>query len=356
MNPTLKKVKDVSGGCCVTILLNTHRTLPDNEKDPLVLKNLVKEANNRLPEECSPRAASVISEKLQSLAGAIDHRHNLESLILFANEQMAEYTRLPLAVEDRVVIGDSFATRDLIRALHRDKEYYVLVLSRDKARLIEAFNDRVVQEVEGNFPIENTFLHPRQAAEAAVASRQTNLQHEFFNIVDKQVLEVIKQNPWPVLICTEESNYPQYVKVADRKEIIMGHLGGNRMEEKAHHIIEAAWPVVLQIRKDNLAARTQELAAAENTGKWVSDFTDIWRAVNQGRGQTLFVQRGYFQPARVVDDTVDLVSEEPTDRSGVVDDIIDDMIEINLQYGGDCVFLPADELEKYRGLVLTTRY
>lgn len=357
MNQTLKKVKDVSGSCCVTILLNTHRTLPDNEKDPLVLKNLIKEAANRLADECNLQAAPLITEKLNALSETIDHRHNLESLALFVNEQVAEYTRLPVAVEDRVAIGNTFAIRDVIRALYKDKEYYVLVLSRDKARLIEAFNDKVVQEMEGNFPIENTSLHPQQRAEAAVASRQTNLIQEFFNIVDKQLVEVVKQNSWPVLICTEESNYHAYLKIADRKEIIMGHLNGNRMEEKAHHIIEAAWPIVLQIRKDNIKARVQELAIAENTGKLVTDFNDIWRAVNQGRGQTLFVQQGYFQPARLVNDTIELVPEEKTDRTGgVVDDIIDDMIEINLQYGGDCVFLSGDELKKYQGLVLTTRY
>ncbi|HYK55585.1 MAG TPA: hypothetical protein VEV15_03840 [Flavisolibacter sp.] len=356
MNQTLKKVKDISGRCCVTILFNTHRTLPDNEKDPLVLKNLIKEATSRLTNECDPQAAPVITEKLNALAATIDHRQNLESLVLFVNEQVAEYERLPVAVEDRVVIGHTFATRDVIRALYKDKEYYVLVLSRDKARLVEAFNDRVVKEVEDSFPVENTFLHPRQSAEAAVANRQTNLQQEFFNIVDKQLLEVIKQNPWPVLICTEESNYHQYLKVADRKEIIMGHLNGNRMEEKAHHIIEAAWPVVLQIRQDNIRARTQELSAAENTGKLVTDFNDIWRAVNQGRGQTLFVQQGYFQPARLVNDTIELVPAEQTDRTGVIDDIIDDIIDINLQYGGDCVFLSGDELKNYQGLVLTTRY
>ncbi len=41
MNHILKKIKDLSSGCCVTILLNTHNTFPDNEKDPIVLKNLI---------------------------------------------------------------------------------------------------------------------------------------------------------------------------------------------------------------------------------------------------------------------------------------------------------------------------
>ena len=230
------------------------------------------------------------------------------------------------------------------------------MLSRHKARLIEAFNDKVVQEMEGNFPIENVFLHPKQSAEAAIASRQTNLMREFFNLVDKQLIEVIKENPLPVLICTEESNYHQYLKIADRKEVFIGHLNGNRMEEKAHHIVDAAWPIAQQVRKEKNSRRLEELSTAKSTGKLVVDFNDIWRAVNQGRGEILFVQQGYFQPARLVNDTIELVPEEHAERINVIDDIIDEMIEINLRYGGDSVFLAKEELKNYQGLVLTTRY
>ena len=356
MDKILKKLKDTTSDCSVTIILNTHRTHPDNEKDIIVLKNLVKEAETRLTAECGPSSARSIQKKLQSLAVTINHRDNLESLVLFVNEDIAEYTRLPIAVVDRVVIDKTFATRDLIRTLHKEKEYYVLVLSRDKARLLEAYKDKVVQEAEGNFPVENDSLYPKHRAEASIGSRQTNLVQEFFNLVDKQLLEVIKENPLPVLIGTVESNYHEYLKVADRKEIFIGYLSGNRMEEKAHHIIDAAWPIVQQVRKERNSQRLQELAAAENTGKLLVDFTDIWRAVNQGRGETLFVRQGYFQPARVTNNTVELVTGEQADRTNVIDDIIDEMIEINLQYGGDSVFLSAAELEKYQGLTLTTRY
>lgn len=356
MNNILKKIKNTTSDCCVTVILNTHRTLPDNEKDPIVLKNLIKEAEKRLSVECGKHMTSVITDKLTALADTIHHRHNLESLVLFVNEEIAEYIRLPILVKDRVVIDKTFATRDLIRAMHKEKEYYVLVLSRDKARLIEAFNDKVVQEVEGNLPIENVFLYAKQSAEAAIASRQTNLINEFFNLVDKQLIEVIKENPLPVLICTEESNYHQYLKIADRKEIFIGHLSGIRMEEKAHHIIHAAWPIVLQVRKEKNGFRLQELYEAESNGKLVTELNDVWRAVNQGRGKTLFVQQGYFQPARLLNDTIELVENDEIDKSNVIDDVIDEMIEINLQNGGDSIFLSEGALKKYQGLVLTTRY
>ena len=51
MKVTLNELKKVTAESCVTIILNTHRTTPDNEKDPIVLKNLIKEAESRLSAE-----------------------------------------------------------------------------------------------------------------------------------------------------------------------------------------------------------------------------------------------------------------------------------------------------------------
>lgn len=355
MNTTLKKLKDITSDCCVTIILQTHRTLPENEKDSIVLKNLMKEAEARLLAAYEKSLATRIMDKINQLAETIHHRHNLESLIIFANEDIAEYTRLPVTVENRVVIDKTFATRDIVRALHRETSYYILVLSRDKARLIEAFNDKVTAEVDKGFPMINTDLKPAQRAEAAIANRQTNLLLEFFNQVDKQLNEVQKENPLPVIICTEESNYPEYVKIADKKEMIAGKLNGNRMQEKAHHIADAAWPVVkkLTLEKNNL--RLAELYAAVNSMNFLTDFNEIWQAVSDGRGKSLFVKKGYFQPARIENNKIELVSAENAEQANV-DDIIDEMIEKNLALGGDTVFVNGNELEKFQGLVLVTRY
>ena len=355
MNTTLKKLKDITSDCCVTITLQTHRTLPDNEKDPILLKNLIKEVQARLQESCGKSLVKVVMDKINTLAENIDHRHNLESLILFANEDMADYTRLPITVENRVVIDKTFATRDLVRALHRESSYYVLVLSRDRARLIEAFNDKVTAEIETGFPMDNSNLNPTQRAEAAIGNRQTMLLLEFFNRVDKQLNEIQKEKPLPVIVCTEESNFPEYLKIADKKEIIAGKLNGNRMQEKSHHIVDLAWPVIKQLNKEKNNQRLAELHIAVNSQNFLTDFNDIWQAINEGRGKTLFVKKGYFQPARLENDRIELITEENSANSNV-DDIIDEMIEKNLGLGGDAVFINGEELDKFQGLVLVTRY
>ena len=355
MDSLLKRIKDINAEACVTIILNTHRTHPDNERDPLLLKNLVKNAEERISNDYDKRFAGPLIQKINKLADSIDHQKNLESLVLFVNNDLAEYTRLPIPVTDRVVIDDTFATRDLVRALHQEAAYYILVLSRQNARLIEAFNDKVVQEIKGGFPLANK-LWTTDKAKLTNKQGQDNLIEEFFNRVDKKVLEATKDNPLPILLATETRNVDHYTKIADQKYRIIGHINRNRDDEKPHHIVPDAWEVVKAVTKERLAARIAELRVAVSTGKFVSDINDIWRAINEGRGQTLFVRKGYFQPALLSDDEVMLVDHIDRNQKGVVDDVIDEMIERNLAFGGDTAFIENDDLADFQNFALTTRY
>ena len=355
MNHLLKKVKDIKSGGCVSIILNTHRTKPDNQKDAITLKNLIKETEKRLLNDYDKRFAGSIIEKLKNLADTIDHNHNLESLVLFVNADFADYTRMPIEVEDRVIIDNTFATRDLVRAFHLEAGYYVLVLSRQNARLIEAYNDKVVQELKGNFPIKNT-LYTADKIKLSTAKGQDILIEEFFNRVDKLVLETIKENPLPILLVTEIRNFDHYQKITDKKDLIIGHIIRNRDDEEPHHIVTDAWKVVQAIVKEKQAARITELEKAVSTGRALSDYNEIWNALQQGRGETLFVKKEFFQPALLVDNKILLVESLENDQKGIVDDIIDEMIELNLAFGGDTVFMEGNELEQFQNVALITRF
>ncbi len=357
MNITLKEIKDIRSENCITIIATTHRTKPDYLNDGLRLKNLIKEAEDRLMADTTKRNAKSLIEKLNKLAAEIDHSQNLESLMLFVNDEVAKYTRLPITVEDRVVIDDTFATRDLVRAMHLETHYYILVLSQEKIRLIEAMNDKIIQEIGTPFPFENTQYFSKNRAANAIASRQTSLIAEYFNQADKRVNDVRKDNPLPVLICGLEENHNEYIKVADKKHSIFDvFLSKNKINDTAHSIVAESWEIVRDylVQKNN--ERKVELKKAVGENKFLSDTNEIWKAISEGRIQTLFIEQGQFQPAVMKDDEIVYVSNQERNDTGVIDDIYDEMIEANMDFGGDVVFLPKGELTKFNGFGAITRY
>lgn len=357
MKRKLNELKSIVAENCVTLILNTHRTTPDNQKDKIVLKNLVAEAERRLLESADKRVAANLIDRIKNLEASIDHTLNLESLILFVNEDVSEYIRLPMKVEDRVIIGDTFATRDLMRTLHINSRYYVLVLGQGKSRLIEAFNDKVIKEVGKPFPFENQQLFGLSRQEAGNSTLLLNRMSEYFNQVDKKVNEVRHETGLPVLICTDEANYHEYLKVADHKDtIFQTFLSGSRLQDKDHAIVKDAWELIKEYIKERNNKRITELEKATGSGMFRSDINDIWRAIKEGKVQTVFVEQGLFKPALLKEDVIELVSEDKSDTENYVDDILDELLELNLSFGGENVFLPKGKLDKYNGYGAITRY
>lgn len=352
----LNRIRDIKDGPCLTIVLNTHRTKPDSLKDAISLKNLVKEAETRLTEEFDRPVYEPIIEKLNLLVAEIDHNYNLEGMVLFVSGELAEMVRLPLEVKDRVVIGDRFSTRDLVRAMNQDAAYYVLVFSRRGARLIEAFNDRVVREIFNDvFPMPNPIIETDPLI-LTMPQGQDNIMENWFIQVDKAMMDVINAYPLPVVLACEKSNYDHFMKVAKKKDRIIGHINRTRTQEEARDIVEDAWKSVSGFLKMKNAARIDELKKAVSTGNFFTDFNDIWRAIGEGRGQTLFVKKGLIKPAIVRNGEIRLLDEPVPADEELVEDVVDLMIARNLAKGGDTVFVEGDELVEFQNLAMTARY
>lgn len=357
MDNTLQLVKDITSDICITILLNTHRTKPDKFQDRIALKNLIQQASTRLLKFETKERAEIFTDKLRKLEASINHLDNQESLLIFVNETIATYTRLPISVGNRVVIDTTFATRDLIRALHTETNYFIIVLSEKKARLIEAMSDKLVQEIGKPFPIQNTELYPTLVREKKNASIQSQYLAEFFNRIDKEVNAIRYLHPIPVLICSEASNFHEYLKIADQKQMIYPiYLKGNHEKETAQHIVTESWKILHKHCLERERKRLDELELAFSNGNYICDITEIWEAIPEGRVQTLFLEENLFQSARITNNALILVGEEDRNKDDVVDDIYDELIEANINHGGEVVFLPDGSLKKYNGFAAITRY
>lgn len=353
--PKLRELRKINEDPCVTILVNTHRTFPENKQDSIALKNALTEAEKRLLEHYEKRAVIEIVQKMNALANSVDHNFNLESLALFVSPGSAEMLRLPIRVEPRVHIGQNFALRDVMRAVNRSTEYYILTVSQHMARLMMAFNDSLQIEYRENhvFPIKNNTLYTTDKL-AKSAGADDTLTKEFFNRVDKHLVEQYKEYPLPVVVATEERNQQQYMEVADRKDIIIGFIHRNRDDEKPHEIIRDAWPVVDAWLAEQRLQTLGQLEHAQSQQKALSDLNDIFHAANEGRADLLLVERDYIQPARIVDSN--LVFADDPNEEGVYDDIVDEIVDKVIEMGGRVVYLPEDALANYQKCALIVRY
>src|SRR5262249_29815787 len=122
----------------MSLVAPTHRTHPANRKDRIVVKNLAAEGLERLRGEFKKREVAGLVQNLNRLVVRVAWRHSLGGLALFASRDVATAVQLPFRPRARVVIDETFATRDLVYSLNRSPRYRVLVLTEKPTRLFDA--------------------------------------------------------------------------------------------------------------------------------------------------------------------------------------------------------------------------
>lgn len=356
----LQELKAVTSYPCVTITLPTHRTSPDNQQDPIRVKNLVSEAKERLLGEMSARDAQPLFDRIDDLVADINYPHLQEGLALFVSADVEEWHTIPHTLDERVVVDDTFFIRDLVRALNRLRRYWVLSLSEQPTRLYSAARDELEEVVDGGFPM----LHASPTGENLLrrgfgvnASRHRDERHrQFFRAIDQAFSPLLAEDPLPVVVVGVDRYQSFFAEVATTANKVVATITGNYDRMTAHELGEIVWPVA----REAFAARRREvldrLGTAVGAQRSSSTLGEVWRDAQAGRGDTLVVEDGYHQPARVNEmGLLDLDVDDPT-APDVLDDAVDEVVTSVLEKGGDVVFVEDGELAQHGRIALILRY
>ncbi|WP_126973525.1 baeRF3 domain-containing protein [Gynurincola endophyticus] len=342
---------------CVTISLNTHRTHPDSEQDKILLKNLVKDAENRILELYGKREVKGLLDKLYAVEDTIDVNYNLDSLHIFLSNDTKEIIKSmwPVA-HNSVQVDDRFAVRSLIKSSNRVEEYYIMVLSQSGVQLYDAVNDRIVEEIkEGEFPYPATPYFLPNAEKASDGKQVDNMIREYINKVDQAFVKIHNGTDLGcVVICTEE-NYRHLMEVANKPGIYLGNVSKDYNNASVHQLATQAWEFIKDLQFKRRTAAIEEVQAAISQGKVVTDLQEIYQASIDGRADLLVVNMNYTQPAMMTGDrTFDYIDDPATPEA--VDDIVSSIAWETLSKNGRVVFTSQESLNNLGQIALKVRY
>jgi hypothetical protein len=342
---------------CVSISFNTHRTRPDNAADPIRLKNLVKSAEEKILNEYDKRSASVVLEKLSQLSDSIDPNYNLDSLHIFISEHSTHIERSPWPTShERVHISDRFHVKHLIKNWNNTEDYYILLLSQSGVQLYHAMNDSIQTEVrEEGFPFAQNQHYITDADQMSDSKQGDNLLREYFNKVDKALVRAHHQTGWQcVVICTPE-NFGFLMQVADKPSVYYGFSPINYNDLAPHVLSQQAWQVVLNKQVQRRVDAIDEMQAAVGQGKVITDLGEIFRAVQEGRGDLLIAHDSFEQPARIMENNqIELLNN--TNENGAIEDITSDIAWSVIAKKGRAIFTSQDDIKKIGSIALKVRY
>lgn len=353
-------LQSLRGQPALSILLPTHRTHPDNQQDPIRVRNLVSEATNRLLAQYVRREIESLLTRLEALVSDIDYRYTLDGLALFVSHDFSRQFYLPFTLKERVVIGETFATRDLVFAMNRTLRYWVLVLSEQATRLYEGVRDALAEVTEGGFPMNYEgpgATEPMPDRFGTSLSAYMDERHrQFFRSVDAAFSQIAEDDSLPLVLVGIERYQAFFKEVAASAKSVVGAVTGNHDKTPPYELAQLVWPVA----REDFAARRRavldELGKAIGAGQYAAGIQSVWRTAQMGRGATLLVEQDFHYRARVDASGLVLTPAEDPAAPDVLDDAVDDLIETVLAKGGRVVFVENGALEKHQRAAAILRY
>jgi hypothetical protein len=274
----LKQLQSLTNIPALSILLPTHRTSPDNKQDPILVKNLVNEATERLSEEFSNRELAPLLKNLETLVDEIDYPRTLDGLALYVSHDFAKLYYLPFPVPARVIIDQTFATRDLVYEMHRSLRYWVLLLSQASTRLLAGTAETLEEVQDKNFPMQMTGPGGTSPLPYAADSSYLDDRHRrFFQQIDSALTYYDDQEFLPLVVGGVDRQISFFQEVSQYTQSITGIISGNLYKATIPELTPQVWSAIQPFREKERANALQELDDAVSAQKIVSTIGEAWR-------------------------------------------------------------------------------
>ena len=353
----LEKLAKEKNKPCVTISLNTHRTFPDNAQDAIKLKNLLKEAEDRVVNEFGKRSVSSLLERLSEIEQDIDINYNLESLHIYISNSTKEILKSTWSTnENGVYISDTFNVRSLIKSSNRSEQYLILLLSQSGVRLYNAVNDGILGEVKNeDFPFSENTYYNTHSDKGSDSKHLDDLVREFLNTVDKAVVKVSSKSGLNCFVVCTEDNFSRLMQVADKSTIYNGHANIDYNKTDTNHIAKQGWEKVKAIHHNQRTEAIGEIKEAVGLGNVLTDLHEIYQAAIDGRGDLLMMDEDFSLAVNMGNDGVFDLEADKT-KPDFIDDITSNIAWEVLSKKGRVFFTKQDEIKDIGEIVLKTRY
>ena len=365
----LRRLTAAQQGPCVSIFMPTHAAGPDGQQDALRLKNLLAQAERGLVEQGvrAPEAKKLL-EPVRSLPAepGFWEKRSL-GLAVFITDGLWNRFRVPLPLDETVVVNQRFQLKPLLPLLGVNDQYFVLALSQNRVRFlagrqfgmqevkVDGLPKDMAQALNYDSSERPSLAH---AAPRSQPGKSSAVVHslggdrepakeelaQYFRSVDAALRDALRDQRAPLILAGVQYLLPIYREVSSYGHIAHDEVPGNPDHLAEHELHERTWPLVqsyLEHARQDAVAKYQKLAG---TGKTSDDLSRIVSAAQQGQVESLFVDRtahrwGTFDAATGQLAVRPSSAPEPGD-----DDLLDYAAVQTLLHRGAVYALPAEQV------------
>lgn len=319
---TKEDLKDLIGiqeGTCVSIFLPTHRAGRDIEQNPIRLKNLLADAEDKLlaSDYRKPEAAKFLEPARKLLDDTPFWQNQSDGLALFLTENEFRYYRFPLDFESLAIVGNHFHLKPLLPMLSGDGRFYILALSQNQIRMLQGTHYSVseidVDQAPKSLAEFLKYDDPERSIQYHTGTRAsstkvkykpefhgqgiTNEPEEkvnilrFFHKLDDAVRELLNGEEAPLVLAGVDFLLPIYREANSYPHLMEEGIIGNPDRLNSQELHEKAWKVVQPLfnkKQEESDAKYKQLFG-KDSDQTSNEVDEVIPAAYYQRVDTLFV-------------------------------------------------------------------
>ena len=370
----LKTLMMKQEGNCVTLYMPTHRGAAEGQQNPIRLKNLLRQAEEKL-QASGVRTADI--EKFMEPAQALVKNTPLwkqqgEGLALFLSSKNFKHYRLPVDVPELVVVADRFHIKPLLSLYSSDGQFYVLALSQKDVRFLEGSRFSVSEmALEGvpksimdamkydylekqrlNRPSRSGSSQARGSIEWTAYTKEDTLR--FFQQIDRGLHAILKDKKAPLVFAGVDYLFPIYREINSYPHLVDRAITGNPEGLSVEELQKQAWAIVepyFQKKQDDARAQYRQ---SVGTGLASNNIKEIVPAAHHGRVGILFATVGTQQWGSFRPDTGEVILREKSATGD--EDLVDFAMIQTLLNAGTVYTMKKEEMPEMEPLAAVFRY
>lgn len=315
----IEELMNPEEGLCVSLYMPTHRTGPDVRQDPILLKNLLNQAEEELVNANVNRL--VVNTMLKPAKELIDDykfwRNQSNGLAIFASAKKFLMYKVPQSFDKLLVVTSRFHIKPMIPILSNNQSFNILGVSQDLIRFFQCTMNSISEvELEGvptsmkdalgyedfeRYLQFHTQTGSGEGKRSAVFHGHGDDTREvkedilrYFRIVDEAMKEYFEDSSTPLIIAGVDYLIPIYKEASNYPNILDKGIKGNPDEKKPDDIHAEAVELIKPILEKNLEndiSKYKELIGQKSNGA-SDEMKKIIFSAAHGRVDTLFVALG----------------------------------------------------------------
>jgi hypothetical protein len=345
--------KTVKQAPCVSIILPFEPKMYRRSHLENRLQKVIHITEKNLLKHYPAFTVDLLTKKLTDLVRTLEYSTYKKSIVLNVSPDVQKIFYLDIDVEEKIIIGESFDTRNIVLSKRCHEEYLLLLMGTVTAKVFHVRGNKFTPLINNH----REHIKEERRTQQASSVESDLLTRKFIHHVEDGLAIILKAYPVPlILACTVEAAdlFRQYSKMKDH---VIKYIPGNYEHGSSSDIkqlMDACENDWRKIKENYLLFRVGHAFARHKCSIGIKE---VFKIAFQKRGIKLIVEKNYAFPGftneskelKGLDDAVPL-------NSVYLEDAVNEVIEKVLENSGDVEFVSDGLLKDYMHVALVHYY